>query len=81
MEPRSAGHGQGGHGNQTTQGSTFSAGDVLRLEVTARELRTIFRALDNRDGLGLEEGEGVNEPGSHRTECLLAPQRRIDLCR
>ena len=50
------------------------AGDrgVLRLELSAPELRAIFRGLDRRQKNGQNEG---------RMEGLLAPDRRVELCR
>ena len=57
-------------------------GHSLRLEVTAKELRAVFRGLDNKRGalLGREEA-GVLHGEQRYYEYLLAPDRRPELCR
>lgn len=54
---------------------------ALRLEVTAKELRAVFRGLDG--GLGREEVGGGVLDGEQQPnpETLLAPDRREELCR
>lgn len=60
-----------------------SAGPALRLEITAKELRTVLRGLDKRGGLFGPKGADVvlphGEPGLH--ERLLTPDCRAELCR
>lgn len=58
---------------------------ALRLEVTAKQLREVFRGLDNKGWgvVGREEAGGVLHGEQQRNyyECLLAPDRRAELCR
>ena len=86
MEP-SRGWGQEDERSRNANGGEVAGlkpsvgGPALRLEVTAKELRTVFRSLD-AGGEREEVGGGVLHGEQQRNpESLLAPDRREELCR
>lgn len=78
MEPRGE---KGRHaGGFEGGGSTFSPGTVLRLEVTAQELRAVFRGLGEAGTMGDGEGSADDLRGVD-AGWRLAPGRRVEICR
>lgn len=79
---RQSGGGDGRHVDGRKAVFAVSMGRVIRLEVMAHELRTVFRGLDKREELSRQGKSGVHGRGRQRSmECLLAPDRRAELCR
>lgn len=78
MEPRGE---QGRHADGFEGGrSTFPAGTVLRLEVTAQELRAVFRGLGEVGTMGDEE-RTTGDPQGVDPGWRLAPGQRVEICR